>query len=109
MEIKIMSKESVNKFLQSLAENSGLQEELAKVFNDENYNQAATKLAAKHGYKFTSDELWAEIKEIQSQFEQGQAEGKLSEEELEAVAGGFMTAMPNYLSILTIRLARSAK
>jgi predicted ribosomally synthesized peptide with nif11-like leader len=106
MEIKTMSKESVNQFLQKVTEDSGLREEVAKVLNGENYNQAATKLAAKHGYKFTSDELWAEIKEIQSQFEQRQAEGKLSEEELEAVAGGISpTIIPGAIIAFTSVLA----
>ncbi len=101
-----MSKEAVNKFLQTLTENSELRNEVAKVINGENYNQAATELAAKHGYKFTSNELWAEIKEIQSQFEQRQAEGKLSEEELEAVAGGISpTVIPTAIVAFTSVLA----
>ncbi|MBW4509336.1 MAG: Nif11-like leader peptide family RiPP precursor [Scytonematopsis contorta HA4267-MV1] len=84
-----MSKEAVNKFLQNVTEDSKLQEELTKALKGDNHKQAATNLAAKHGYKFTDDELWAELQERQSQFEQRQADGALNEEELEAVSGGF--------------------
>ncbi len=84
-----MSIEAVNKFLQKVTEDQQLQEELAKALESENDRQAATDLAAKHGYEFTPDELWAEIQNRQSEFQQKQAAEELSEEELETVAGGF--------------------
>ena len=47
-----------------------------------------TELANSKGYDFSSDELWAEIQKRQAEFERKQAAGELSDEELEAVAGG---------------------
>ena len=83
-----MSTQAVNEFLQKVSEDSQLQEELAQALETENDRQAATDLAAKHGYQFTADELWAEIQNRQSEFSQSQDSGELNEEELEAVAGG---------------------
>jgi hypothetical protein len=45
-------------------------------------------LAKSKGYDFSSEELWAEIQKRQAEFNQQEASGELSEEELEAVAGG---------------------
>jgi predicted ribosomally synthesized peptide with nif11-like leader len=89
-EVLNMSVEAVNQFLQKVTEDPQLQEELAKALEADNDRQAAADLAAKHGYQFTPDELWAEIQNRQSEFEQ-QSTGELSEDELEAVAGGFCT------------------
>ena len=86
-----MSIEAVNKFLQKVTEDQQLQEELAKALESENDRQAATDLAAKHGYEFTPDELWAEIQNRQSEFQQKEQAGELNDEELEAVAGGACT------------------
>ena len=86
-----MSTQAVNQFLQKVTEDPQLQEELAKALKAGNDRQAATDLAVKHGYQFTPDELWAEIQNCQSQFQQKQDVGELNEEELEAVAGGFCT------------------
>jgi predicted ribosomally synthesized peptide with nif11-like leader len=83
-----MSIEAVNQFLQKVTEDQQLQEELAKALESENDRQAATDLAAKYGYEFTPDELWAEVQNRQSEFQQKQQAGELSDEELEAVAGG---------------------
>ena len=83
-----MSTQAVNEFLQKVTEDPQLQEELAKALEAENDRQAATDLAAKHGYQFTADELWAEIQHRQSELGQSQDSGELNEEELEAVAGG---------------------
>jgi predicted ribosomally synthesized peptide with nif11-like leader len=86
-----MSTEAVNEFLQKVTEDPQLQEELAKALEAENDRQAVTDLAVKHGYQFTPEELWAEIQNRQSEFEQKQDAGELNEEELEAVAGGVCT------------------
>ncbi len=86
-----MSTQAANQFLQKVTEDPQLQEELAKALEAENDRQAATDLAAKHGYEFTPDELWAEIQNRQSEFQPGQDAGELNEEELEAVAGGACT------------------
>ncbi len=50
----------------------------------ENDRQAATELAAKHGYDFTSEELGTEVENRQSEFQSRQSTNELSEEELEA-------------------------
>ncbi|MBR8834885.1 MAG: Nif11-like leader peptide family natural product precursor [Stigonema ocellatum SAG 48.90 = DSM 106950] len=85
-----MSTQAVNQFLQKVTEDPQLQEELAKAMEAENDRQAATDLAVKHGYQFTPDELWAEIQNRPSEFPQSPDSGELNEEELEAVAGGFL-------------------
>ena len=79
-----MSIEAVNQFLQKVSEDNSLQEEF-KALDLENDCQAATDLGAKHGYMFTPDELRTEIK---NRLQQKQSSGEISEEELEAVAGG---------------------
>ena len=83
-----MSIEAVNQFLQKVSEDNSLQEELSQALNSENDRQAATDLGAKHGYMFTPDELWTEIQNRQSEFQQNPSNAELSEEELETVAGG---------------------
>lgn len=74
-----MSLKAVNKFLAKVNEVQELQEELAKATKAKNKRLAATKLAAKYGYNFTSDELISEIANRQSQ---------LIEEHLEGISGG---------------------
>ena len=86
-----MSTEAVNQFLQKVTEEPQLQQEFAKALEAGNDLQAATDLAAKHGYQITPDELQSEIHNRQSEFQQRQNAGELNEEELEAVAGGFCT------------------
>jgi hypothetical protein len=52
-----------------------------------------TALANSKGYDFSSDELWAGIQKRQAEFSQHEAAGELSDEELEAVAGGDLGAV----------------
>ena len=47
-----------------------------------------TALTKSKGYDFSSEELWAEIQKRQAELNQQEASGELSDEELEAVAGG---------------------
>ena len=54
----------------------------------ENDREAVTALAKSKGYDFSSEELWAEIQKRQPELNQHEASGKLSDEELEAVASG---------------------
>ena len=77
--------------MQKVTEDSILQQELALALEAGNDRQAATDLAAKHGYEWTADECWAEIQNRQSECQQKQDAGELNEEELEAVAGGVCT------------------
>ncbi len=86
-----MTIEAVNQFLTKVGEDQQLQAELAQAMEAENDCQAATELAAKHGYNFTPDELSLEIQNRQSEFQSMQNSNELSEEELEAVAGGACT------------------
>ena len=88
-----MSIEAVNQFLTKVSEDQQLQAELAQAMEAENDRQAATELAAKYGYEFTADELASEIQNRQSEFQSNQEVDTLSEEELEAVAGGACTPL----------------
>lgn len=83
-----MSIEAVNQFLQRVSEDASLQEELAQALASADDRTATTELAGKYGYEFSSDELWQEIQNRQSELERRQEAGELNEEELEAVAGG---------------------
>lgn len=90
-----MSAESVGKFLERVESDEKLQEELAQVIEtaastatEGADRQGATELGQKYGFDFSSEELWAEIKNRQDQFKQRQSSGELSDDELEAVAGG---------------------
>ncbi len=96
-----MSAEAVNQFLDLASKNEQLAQEIAKAMEAENDRQAVTDLAVSKGYQFTSDELWAEIQKRQADFQKRQDAGQLTEEELEAVAGG---ATP----IVAIPFARGA-
>ena len=78
----------VEAFLNQISEDEALQAELVKALEAENDREAVTELANSKGYDFSSDELWAEIQKRQAEFERKQAAGELSDEELEAVAGG---------------------
>ncbi|ARV58823.1 hypothetical protein BZZ01_09395 [Nostocales cyanobacterium HT-58-2] len=99
-----MSTQAVNQFLQKVVEDPQLQEELTKALDSENDRQSATELAGKHGYQFTPDELWAEIQNRQSEFQQNQDSGELNEEELEAVAGGACTPVLAFAAPITGKL-----
>ena len=83
-----MSTVAVQEFLGKVNEDQGLQEEIARAMEAENDRQAVTDLAKARGYEFTSDELWTEIENRQKDALTRQESGELSDEELEAVAGG---------------------
>jgi predicted ribosomally synthesized peptide with nif11-like leader len=84
-----MTIEAVNQFLTRVSQDEKLQQDLANILQAEgNDREAATELGAKYGYQFTPDELWQEISNRQSEFQQRQQAGELSDDELEAVAGG---------------------
>ena len=84
-----MTVQAVNQFLQKVSEDEKLQEELAKILQtQDNDRVAATELGAKYGYQFTPDELWQEIQHRESEFQQKEQAGELSDQELEAVSGG---------------------
>lgn len=83
-----MSIAAVQDFLSKVSDDQALQEELAKAMGAENDREAVTALAHAKGFDFTSDELWQEIQARQSEAQERQAAGELTDEELEAVAGG---------------------
>jgi predicted ribosomally synthesized peptide with nif11-like leader len=76
----------VQSFLEQVTKDTSLQEELATAMEAENDRQAVTDLAQSKGYEFSSDELCQEIQARQAELQRQQDE--LSEEELEAIAGG---------------------
>lgn len=83
-----MSIAAVEAFLDKVQTDEELQKELATALEAENDRQAVTDLANSKNYEFTPDELWAEIQKRQEDALARQQSGELSDEELEAVAGG---------------------
>jgi predicted ribosomally synthesized peptide with nif11-like leader len=83
-----MSNQKVEEFLTKVGEDPSLQTELSHALESDNDRQAVTDLAKSKGYEFSSDELWAEVQKRQAEFSTKQTAGELSEEDLEAVAGG---------------------
>src|SRR4028118_184867 len=83
-----MSDTKVEEFLKKVEEDQALQAELAKALEAGNEREAVTALANSKGYDFSSEELWAGIQKRQAEFSQHEAAGELSDQELEAVAGG---------------------
>ena len=101
-----MSTTTVQDFFTKVSEDQALQGELAKALESDNDREAVTALAQSKGYEFTSEELWAEIQARQAEFERRQAAGELTDEELEAVAGG---ATPVAVSVATVVTFLGAK
>jgi predicted ribosomally synthesized peptide with nif11-like leader len=97
-----MSDTKVEEFLKKVEEDQALQSELAKALESENDREAVTALANSKGYDFSSEELWAGIQKRQAEFEQKEGAGELSEEELEAVAGGGPTLAETIQATITV-------
>ena len=100
---------SVEKFLEDVNSDSGLQEELAKALEAENDREEVTKLANSKGYNFTSEELWKEIQKREKDLQKREEAGELSDEELEAVAGGGYTPMIGITIRTFVKLTRQVK
>ncbi len=83
-----MSAIAVQEFLEKLQTDESLAQELVKALEAENDREAVAELATSKGYEVTSEELWAEVQKRQAGLQQRQEAGELSDEELEAVAGG---------------------
>ena len=88
-----MSITAVQEFLAGVSEDESLQTELAEALQAENDRQAVADLAKAKGYEFSTDELWAEVQARQAEVQARQEAGELSDEELEAVAGGEVAIM----------------
>ena len=86
-----MTVTAVQEFLTKVGEDEALQGELATALDAENDRQAVTELADSKGYDFTPEELWAEVQKRQAEAPEGA--GELSDEDLEAVAGGATPAL----------------
>lgn len=81
-----MSIEAVAKFTNKLAEDEALQQEIKCAIGDKeglDASQTVSELGAKHGYEFTAKEA-----QTLRQVVLANQSGELSEEQLEAVAGG---------------------
>lgn len=81
-----MSIEAVTKFTDKLAQDESLQQELKSAIGDKeglSASQAVAELGAKHGYNFSAEEA-QQTREFVLESESDE----LSEEDLEAVAGG---------------------
>ena len=79
-----MTIEAVNQFLTKVNHDEKFHSELSQAMETKRDLTAAVELAARHGYEFTLEELAAQIEQLK----RIQAGEQLSEEELEAVAGG---------------------
>jgi len=83
-----MSASAVQEFLEKVQTDESLAQELITALEAENDREAVAELATSKGYEVTSEELWAEIQKRQEEIQKRQEAGELSDEELEAVAGG---------------------
>lgn len=103
-----MTTTAVQEFLGKVETDEALQAELAKALESENDRQAVTDLADSKGYDFTPEELWTEVQRRQAEAEAKQAEGELSDEELEAVAGGEFVVGTVAISVASLAASASA-
>ena len=83
-----MSTTAVQGFLAKVAEDPELQAEMTKAMDADNDRDAVTALANSKGYDFSTEELWAEVQTRQAAAAKREEAGELSDEELQAVAGG---------------------
>ncbi len=83
-----MSAVAVQEFLEKIETDESLAHELVKALESEDDRSAVAELATSKGFDVSPEELWAEVQKRQADFDQRQDAGELSDEELEAVAGG---------------------
>ena len=95
-------------FLESVKTDEELQKALLTAMDADNDRQAVTDLATSKGYSFSPEELWAEVQKRQSELQNRQDKGELSDEELEAVAGGEVIATGTIIGITIASAALSA-
>ncbi len=102
-----MSMSAVQEFLTKVSEDQALQEQIAKAMESDNDRQSVTDLARSKGFDFTADELGQEISNREAEARQKAEAGELSDDELEAVAGGGASIVVK-LSIATVNLTAQA-
>ena len=95
-----MSMTAVQDFLGKVSEDQALQHDLAKALEAENDRQAVTDLAKSKGYDFSPEELAAEVERRQEEVARRQEAGELSDEELEAVAGGEFVISASFTALI---------
>ncbi|HAX79348.1 MAG TPA: Nif11-like leader peptide family natural product precursor [Cyanobacteria bacterium UBA11372] len=80
-----MSSAILNQFVQDISQDTNLQQQLQEATNRESLVNKMVELGNEKGYSFTPSETeeW-----LESMANQSGASGELSEEQLEAVAGG---------------------
>ncbi len=83
-----MSVVAVQEFLDKVKTDESLAQELVKALESENDRSAVAELATSKGFDVSPEELWVEVQKRQADLAQRQDAGELSDEELEAVAGG---------------------
>lgn len=83
-----MSAQAVVDFLEQVGSDESLAQELVKAMEAENDRVSVAELAASKGFDVTPEELWTEVQKRQEEGKQRQEAGELSDDELEAVAGG---------------------
>lgn len=82
-----MTISAVQDFLDKVRENEALQAELSQALEGENEDRAIIELGKSKGYEFSSEELWAEVRERQAALQNQESED-LSDDDLEQIAGG---------------------
>ncbi len=80
-----MSIEAVNQFLTKVSQDKKLLDQFTQAIGAKDNWTAGVKLAAQHGYEFTTEELATQTEKVAT----GTLLAELSEEQLEAIAGGF--------------------
>jgi predicted ribosomally synthesized peptide with nif11-like leader len=79
-----MSLQSVNDFLTQVSQDEELMKEMFEAMEADDDRQAVADLAISKGFDLTADELWEEVQRRQAEA----PASELTDEELEAVAGG---------------------
>jgi len=99
-----MSKDAVIEFLKKVDGDLGLQEKLDGALDDEGRAvELFLATAAEQGFQFTADEF---LEAVQAEGI-GEKDGELSDEDLEAVAGGGMRFSSRRMRGMTSRAMRS--
>jgi predicted ribosomally synthesized peptide with nif11-like leader len=87
-----MSQQAVIDFLAKVAEDEGLQQKFSDIIDQDKPKEEmavdAANIGAEYGYEFTSSEILQEIQNRIDEYKTRESSGELTDEELEAVAGG---------------------